>query len=95
MVRRLALLTIALLTLSSCVSNAVEPVILTIQARPTPVPTPLFIPPVPLAEYADWCNTLEGNDRFTDEALSKCGCPDCDKVPEWGGLPAQCMALCR
>jgi len=81
-----------LVVLSGCAVNAIEPVVLTIQAQPTPT---LFIPPVPLAEYAEYCSALEGSARFTDDALSKCGCPSCDKVPSFGGLPEECMALCR
>jgi len=77
--------------LAGCVTNVVEPILV----RPTPVPAILFIPDVPLAEYADWCAGLEGENRFTDEALSKCGCPDCDLVPSWSGLPAECDALCQ
>ena len=80
-----------IVVLSGCVAGAVEPIVLTIQAQPTEV----FIPPVPLAEYAEWCAGLEGSARFTDDALSKCGCPACDLIPSWGGLPDACMARCR
>jgi hypothetical protein len=91
-VRKAVVVLALVVVLSGCVTNVVEPIL---QAPVTPVPTILFIPPVPLAEYADWCSTLEGSDRFTDEALSKCGCPACDKVPSFGGLPAECDAKCR
>ena len=33
------------------------------------------------------CNRLTGMARFTEEAISRCGCPDCERIPAWLGIP--------
>lgn len=33
------------------------------------------------------CDGLEGMDRFTEEAIDRCGCPDGDKTPEFIEIP--------